>query len=74
MAAWELPVEVASWVLQMSCVLDRRIAWRLLPLLVGALFGQGRWRAKQPRRELPATDAATGPAGGGQQRRNELVR
>jgi hypothetical protein len=26
----------------MSCVLDRRVAWRLLPLLVGALFGQGR--------------------------------
>src|SRR5271157_1675272 len=42
MAAWELPVELASWILQMSCVLDRRIAWRLLPLMVGALFGQGR--------------------------------
>ena len=42
MAAWELPVELASWILQMSCVLDRRIAWRLVPLLVGALFGQGR--------------------------------
>jgi hypothetical protein len=42
MAAWELPVELASWILQMSCVLDRRVAWRLLPLLVGALFGQGR--------------------------------
>jgi hypothetical protein len=42
MAAWELPVELASWILQMSWVLDRRIAWRLLPLLVGALFGQGR--------------------------------
>ena len=26
----------------MASVLDRRIAWRLLPLLVGALFGQGR--------------------------------
>ncbi len=42
MAAWELPVELASWIVQMSFVLDRRIAWRLLPLLVGALFGQGR--------------------------------
>ena len=42
MAAWELPVELTSWILQMSCVLDRRIAWRLAPLLVGALFGQGR--------------------------------
>jgi len=42
MAAWNLPCEVASWIVQMSCVLDRRIAWRLLPLLVGALFSQGR--------------------------------
>jgi hypothetical protein len=42
MAAWQLPFEVASWIVQMSAVLDRRIAWRLLPLLVGALFGQGR--------------------------------
>jgi DDE superfamily endonuclease len=42
MAAWNLPCEVASWIVQMSFVLDRRIAWRLLPLLVGALFGQGR--------------------------------
>ncbi len=42
MAAWELPAELASWIVQMSFMLDRRIAWRLLPLLVGALFGQGR--------------------------------
>jgi hypothetical protein len=42
MAAWELPAELASWIVQMSFVLDRRVAWRLLPLLVGALFGQGR--------------------------------
>ena len=42
MAAWKLPCEVASWIVQMSAVLDRRIAWRLLPLLTGALFGQGR--------------------------------
>jgi hypothetical protein len=42
MAAWTLSYELASWIVQMSCVLDRRIAWRLLPLLVGALFGQGR--------------------------------
>ena len=42
MAAWNLPTELASWIVQMSFVLDRRIAWRLLPLLVGALFGQGR--------------------------------
>jgi hypothetical protein len=42
MAAWNLPCEIASWIVQMSFVLDRRIAWRLLPLMVGALFGQGR--------------------------------
>ena len=42
MVAWNLPCEMASWIVQMSFVLDRRIAWRLLPLLVGALFGQGR--------------------------------
>jgi len=42
MAAWTLSYELASWIVQMSCVLDRRIAWRLLPLLVDALFGQGR--------------------------------
>jgi hypothetical protein len=42
MAAWKLPCELASWILQMAFVLDRRIAWRLLPLLVGALFAQGR--------------------------------
>jgi len=42
MAAWTLPYEVVSWITQMSSVLDRRIAWRLLPMLVGALFSQGR--------------------------------
>ncbi len=42
MAAWKLPCELASWIAQMAFVLDRRIAWRLLPLLVGALFAQGR--------------------------------
>lgn len=42
MAEWKLPCELASWIEQMAFVLDRRIAWRLLPLLVGALFAQGR--------------------------------
>jgi hypothetical protein len=42
MAAWNLPSEVVSWIAQMSFVLDRRIAGRLLSLLVGALFAQGR--------------------------------
>jgi hypothetical protein len=42
MATWNLPCELAAWIVQMSCVLDGRIAGRLLPLLVGALFAQGR--------------------------------
>ena len=42
MATWELPAELASWIVQMSCVLHRRIQQRLLSLMVGALFGQGR--------------------------------
>jgi len=42
MAEWKLPCELASWIAQMAFVLDRRIAWRLGPLLVGALFAQGR--------------------------------
>ena len=42
MAIGKLPAELASWIGQMSRMLDRRVAWRLLPLLVGALFGQGR--------------------------------
>jgi hypothetical protein len=42
MAAWTLPSEVVSWIAQMSFVLDRRLTGRLLSLLVGALFAQGR--------------------------------
>jgi hypothetical protein len=42
MAAWKLPTEVASWITQLSGLLHGRLAWRLLPLLVGALFAQGR--------------------------------
>jgi hypothetical protein len=42
MAAWNLPAEVVSWVAQLASVLHRRVAWRLLPLLAGALFAQGR--------------------------------
>ena len=42
MAAWTLPAEVVSWILRMASVLHRRVAWRLLPFLVGALFAQGR--------------------------------
>jgi DDE superfamily endonuclease len=42
MAAWTLPAELASWIEKLAGLLHRRSAWRLLPLLVGALFGQGR--------------------------------
>jgi hypothetical protein len=42
MVVWKLPAEVSSWVTSLSQVLHRRLAWRLLPLLVGLLFAQGR--------------------------------
>ena len=42
MAQWKLPTEVAGWITQLAGVLDRRVAQRLLPLFVGALFAQGR--------------------------------
>ena len=42
MATWKLPAEVVSWIGQLASVLHRRVAGRLLPLLAGALFGQGR--------------------------------
>src|SRR5947208_11203901 len=42
MAAWTLPAELLSWIARLAGLLHRRLAWRLLPLFVGALFGQGR--------------------------------
>src|SRR5258708_5704110 len=42
MVAWTLPAEVALWIVELASVLHRRVAWRLLPLMVGALFSQGR--------------------------------
>jgi DDE superfamily endonuclease len=42
MAQWNLPVEVVSWISRMASLLHARLAWRLLPLLAGALFAQGR--------------------------------
>lgn len=42
MAPWTLPAELASWIGKLAGLLHRRSAWRLMPLLVGALFGQGR--------------------------------
>jgi hypothetical protein len=42
MGTWQLPGEMASWIGRMAYMLDRRNAWRLCPLLVGALFATGR--------------------------------
>ena len=42
MGTWQLPGEMASCIGRMAYMLDRRNAWRLCPLLVGALFATGR--------------------------------
>ena len=42
MVIWKLPAELAQWVAALSQPLHRRHAWRLLPLLAGLLFAQGR--------------------------------
>jgi hypothetical protein len=42
MRTWKLPTEVSSWITSLSQVLHQRHAWRLLPLLCGLLFAQGR--------------------------------
>lgn len=42
MGSWKLPPLVESWVDQLSSTLHGRLAWRLLPLLSGMLFAQGR--------------------------------
>jgi DDE superfamily endonuclease len=42
MVVWKLPAEVSSWITSLSQVLHGRHAWRLLPLVVGLLFAQGR--------------------------------
>jgi hypothetical protein len=42
MAAWRLPTDVVAWITHLSTVLHGRLAWRLLPLLAGLLFAQGR--------------------------------
>ncbi len=39
---WRLPAELTAWITQLSQVLHQRLAWRLLPLLTGMLFAQGR--------------------------------
>jgi hypothetical protein len=42
MAQWPLPAEMVVWITQLSQVLHGRLAWRLLPLFTGVLFGRGR--------------------------------
>jgi len=37
-----LTSDVKTWVKQMACLLDPRVAWRLVPLLTGLLFAIGR--------------------------------
>jgi hypothetical protein len=42
MAEWQLSAELALWITQLSQTLHARVAWRLLPLMTGMLFAQGR--------------------------------
>lgn len=42
MAIWKLPPQVTAWIERLSSPLHGRLAWRLLPLLTGMLFAQGR--------------------------------
>jgi hypothetical protein len=42
MAAWNLPSELSAWIAALAGMLHARVAGRLEPLLVGALFAQGR--------------------------------
>lgn len=42
MAGWQLPVELSSLITELSGLLHARVAWRLLPMLTGMLFAQGR--------------------------------
>jgi DDE superfamily endonuclease len=42
MVAWQLPAELVAWIVALSGPLHGRLAWRLLPLLRGVLFAQGR--------------------------------
>ena len=42
MATWKLPPQVSTWINHLSQPLHGRLAWRLLPLVSGMLFAQGR--------------------------------
>jgi len=42
MATQCLNAQVSAWIERLASLLDRRVAWRLLPLLTGLLFATGR--------------------------------
>src|ERR1700682_2102011 len=42
MVAWQLPADLVAWIVALSQPLPGRLSWRLLPLLRGVLFAQGR--------------------------------
>lgn len=42
MAAWMLPSDLTATINTLAGLLHRRLAWRLLPLMAGMLFAQGR--------------------------------
>ncbi len=42
MAGWHLTAELVVWITQLSQPLHARVGWRLLPLMSGMLFAQGR--------------------------------
>ena len=42
MANWEFPCEFALWVSSLAGPLHGRLSWRLMPLMIGLLFAQGR--------------------------------
>ena len=39
---WKLPAEMTEWIRSLSNLLDKRNAFRLLPIFAGIFFGQGR--------------------------------
>jgi hypothetical protein len=42
MVVWDLPAEFTPWIAALAWPLHGRLAWRLCPLLQGALFARGR--------------------------------
>ena len=42
MVSWKVPPPLSTWIEELSQPLHGRLAWRLLPVLTGLLFAQGR--------------------------------